>query len=300
MKAIFNQIGDSIDHTPGSAVAPGDVIVQGNLVGVAKRPIAANVLGAIAVRGVFTVQKAAVVHTALQAAYWDADGNPVGGTPGDGAVTNVATGNTFMGFFLDASDATGTTAKVVLMSTDASALTSHNLSELADVGALAYTAGRILVADGDSYEEVAVSGDATLAASGAATVNAAIKEQVYHMPVAGLGADADLAATVVFAVPRAGTIQSIGYLPVGTDFGTIDDADTSVIAVTDAAGNAIASKTFNTATQPTANAINSLGALDGTNKVLTAGEAVKLAITNGTTAKMPGGFLVIVFIPTNA
>lgn len=50
------------------------------------------------------------------------------------------------------------------------------LADLSDVGATAYTAGSILVADGDSYEEVAVSGDATLASTGALTIAAAAVE----------------------------------------------------------------------------------------------------------------------------
>ena len=94
--------------------------------------------------------------------------------------------------------------------------------------------------------------------------------------------------------------MSVGYLAAGTDFGTIDDGNTSVFAVTDGAGNAIVTKTYNTATQPTGNALNDLGGLDGTHKVLTAGEVVKLAITNGATAKTPAGYLVLRFIPTNA
>jgi hypothetical protein len=44
------------------------------------------------------------------------------------------------------------------------------IADLGDVGTVAYTAGSILVADGDSYEEVAASGDATLASTGAVTV----------------------------------------------------------------------------------------------------------------------------------
>ena len=96
------------------------------------------------------------------------------------------------------------------------------------------------------------------------------------------------------------TLVSVGYLAAGTDFGTIDDGNTSVFAVTDGGGNTIVTKTYNTGTQPTASALNDLGALDGTHKVLTAGETVSLAITNGATAKTPAGFLVIRFIPTNA
>lgn len=44
------------------------------------------------------------------------------------------------------------------------------IADLADVGTVAYAAGSILVADGNSYEEVAVSGDVTLAANGAVTI----------------------------------------------------------------------------------------------------------------------------------
>lgn len=90
-----------------------------------------------------------------------------------------------------------------------------------------------------------------------------------------------------------------GNLSAGS-FGTVSDASTAVFAVTDGAGNAIASKTFNTAAQPSTTAINDFGALDATHKALTAGETVSLAITNGTTAATPAGQLVIRYIPTNA
>ena len=45
-------------------------------------------------------------------------------------------------------------------------------TDLSDVGATTATAGRIMVADGDSWESVAVSGDVALAASGAMTIQA--------------------------------------------------------------------------------------------------------------------------------
>ena len=130
--------------------------------------------------------------------------------------------------------------------------------------------------------------------------HAAHQEQVVLIPIAGLGAGADLAATIQFAHPRAVTLVSIGYLAAGADFGTIDGGNTSVFAVTDGGGNSIVSKTYNAGTQPVASALNDLGALDGTHKSLTAGETVSLAITNGATAKTPAGYLVIRCIPTNA
>ena len=74
MTAFFVQDGNSIDYTPVAAVAAGDVVVQGDLVGVAKTPIAAGVLGALAVNGVFDFPKATGVGTAIAAGasvYWD-------------------------------------------------------------------------------------------------------------------------------------------------------------------------------------------------------------------------------------
>lgn len=72
--ATYVQAGDQIDYTPGSAVAAGAVVVIGDLVGVAKQPIAANALGALAVSGVFDFPKATGVGSAITAGatlYWD-------------------------------------------------------------------------------------------------------------------------------------------------------------------------------------------------------------------------------------
>jgi predicted RecA/RadA family phage recombinase len=84
--AKFIHDGDSINYTPTSAdVAAGDVIVQGDLVGIAKRDIPRNVLGALAVSGVFDLPKARGVGAAITAGakvYWDA-GNSVATTDTD-------------------------------------------------------------------------------------------------------------------------------------------------------------------------------------------------------------------------
>ena len=45
-KATFVQEGTAIDYTPGADVGAGDIVVQNDLVGIAKRDIKANVLGA--------------------------------------------------------------------------------------------------------------------------------------------------------------------------------------------------------------------------------------------------------------
>jgi len=87
VQAQFIQDGDAIDYTPSVAVAAGDVVVQADLVGVAKRDIVADTLGALAVTGVFDIAKEAgggVTFSAGDKAYWD-DTNEV-------AVTTDAVG----------------------------------------------------------------------------------------------------------------------------------------------------------------------------------------------------------------
>ena len=71
--ATFIQDGDSLDYTPGADVAAGAVVVQNDLIGVAKRAIPANTLGSLAVGGVFDFPKATGGGTAIGAGatvYW--------------------------------------------------------------------------------------------------------------------------------------------------------------------------------------------------------------------------------------
>jgi len=76
--ATFVHDGKSIDYTPGADVSAGDVVVQNDLIGIAKLDIASGVLGALAVTGVFDVPKTAGVGESIAAGvkvYWDvADG----------------------------------------------------------------------------------------------------------------------------------------------------------------------------------------------------------------------------------
>lgn len=72
--ATYIHEGARIDHTPGADIAAGDVVVQGELVGVASLDIKAGTLGALAVEGVFDFTKASGVGTAISAGvqiYWD-------------------------------------------------------------------------------------------------------------------------------------------------------------------------------------------------------------------------------------
>jgi len=55
--ASFKSDSGQWDYTPTSAKAVGDVVLLGKVVGVVCRPIAANVKGSVATRGVFTFDK---------------------------------------------------------------------------------------------------------------------------------------------------------------------------------------------------------------------------------------------------
>ena len=101
VQAQYVQEGNYIDYTPGSAVAAGDVVVQGDLVAVAKGDIAANKLGALAVGGVFDFAK----NTVGQILYWDDTNN---------VVTATATGNKQIGKVVRAAATTDTTVRMRL------------------------------------------------------------------------------------------------------------------------------------------------------------------------------------------
>lgn len=89
--AIFIHDGNSIDYTPGANVSAGDVVAQGELVGIAKLDIVANALGALAVTGVFDLPKATGAGTAITAGakvYWNATASQA---------TTTASGNKYLG-----------------------------------------------------------------------------------------------------------------------------------------------------------------------------------------------------------
>ena len=81
MNAVFRQRGDAIDYIPEADVAAGDVVVQNDLVGIAKLDITAGVRGALALTGVYTIPKATGAGTAIDAGvklHWNASGAVVG------------------------------------------------------------------------------------------------------------------------------------------------------------------------------------------------------------------------------
>ena len=74
MNVVFKQTGDAVDYTPAADVKAGDVVIQGDLLGVAKLDIPTGKLGSLALTGVFEFPKAVGAGTAIPVGtrvFWD-------------------------------------------------------------------------------------------------------------------------------------------------------------------------------------------------------------------------------------
>lgn len=108
MATNFIQNGETITWTngTGSAIASGDIVKIGDLIGVALTDIAASASGAVATRGVYelpAVNNAAITQGAK--VYFDATA---------GKITPTATDNTLAGIAWEAKVLAGTVARVHL------------------------------------------------------------------------------------------------------------------------------------------------------------------------------------------
>lgn len=105
--------------------------------------------------------------------------------------------------------------------------------------------------------------------------------------VVNLAAGADISNMPVFVAAQDMNLLSCHLLTKGTPTG-IDDNNTVVITIKNAAGNTIATKTFNAGTQPPTNDSEDWSSLlyeDYT--TLLEGDVLFLTVTQGTTANMP-------------
>lgn len=105
MNAVYVQRGESIDYTPTANIAAGDVVIIGEIVGIAKLDIPANELGAIAVTGVYDMVKATGEISAGATVYWDATAKNV---------TTTASENTAIGKAVAAAESSATIVRVLL------------------------------------------------------------------------------------------------------------------------------------------------------------------------------------------
>jgi len=320
MATNYVQPGKILTTTNGSGsdVASGGVIVCGAGIRIAVKAIADGESGEAYAEGVFTLDAtAADSWSDGDVLYWDTSTNKL---------TDVANANCVgAGHAVGDKASSATSAKVKLLPVETGvgeidttdildeAVTLAKMADLtrgsiisgqtADNRPTALDAkgdGKILIGDGTDLASVAVSGDITITNAGVTTLNAAHAYQRAIIHVEDLAADADIANRPIFVAPDAGvTLVSIGILTEGAPAG-VDDSNTSVIALKDDAGNTIVTKTYNTATQPPSSDYEDLGTLDGTHKVLSAGEHVTLSVTNGTTADLPAFSVILVYEPTNA
>ncbi len=93
--ARYNSDGNTVKYTPSSAVTAGDVVLQGDLIGIAANDIAANDTGALIVSGVVEFPKTGgggIVFTAGDLAYWDVSATSADTTDDSG--TNKLIGKT--------------------------------------------------------------------------------------------------------------------------------------------------------------------------------------------------------------
>jgi predicted RecA/RadA family phage recombinase len=115
MKAQFKSgIPNVIDYTPGSAVSVGDVVVIGTILGIAHQDIASGALGSLAIDGgIYDVVKITGSISQWTLVYWNATGDPVGGTAGTGAATTTAGSNNLLGIAIAAAGSSDTTVRIL-------------------------------------------------------------------------------------------------------------------------------------------------------------------------------------------
>ncbi len=93
MGAKYVESGCAIDFTPAADVALGEVLIQGDLLGVAMREIKAGELGVLVVEGVFDLPKASGAGTQIVAGsrvFWNEATKLA--TPADGGGANKLAG----------------------------------------------------------------------------------------------------------------------------------------------------------------------------------------------------------------
>ena len=140
-------------------------------------------------------------------------------------------------------DAQGNDTDIILKGTDGSADTTFLTIDGSAAGAATFnsdvtvgallkmpdvTSGKILVADGTSFEEVAVSGDVTIASSGAVTIAASAVE---NSMLAGSIADSKLNTISTAGKVALSALEIDGGSDIGADL-----ADSDLIIVDDGAG----------------------------------------------------------------
>jgi predicted RecA/RadA family phage recombinase len=105
-QATYVQEGSYLDYTATGTIAAGDVVVQGDLVGVVTRSLVNGELGSIATCGVFDFTKnTGVAFTVGQILYWDDTAN---------VATTTSAGNKVIGKVVRAAASGDTSVRIRL------------------------------------------------------------------------------------------------------------------------------------------------------------------------------------------
>ena len=163
-QATFIQEGKQVDYTPSSAVAAGDVVIDNGFKGFAARAIAANAGGALLVSGVVDLAHDAVQKEIGDVVFWNATGDPVGGTVGTGAATKTRGANVLMGRCINQALATDTTVRVLVFEDVAGETEALHLIPIEDLAANADIAARPFFVDPIDARELVEVGILTLGA----------------------------------------------------------------------------------------------------------------------------------------
>lgn len=113
-QATYVSPGKMIDYTPAGNVASEAVVVDGDLVGFAKSPILATALGALSTEGIFDIVKKQEAFAIGDKVFWDADGDPYGGSAGTGAAT-ATRGTPVLGLAIAAAGSTAARVRVLVV-----------------------------------------------------------------------------------------------------------------------------------------------------------------------------------------
>jgi len=169
--------------------------------------------------------------------------------------------------------------------------TTHFKSEVNTTTGFSVGAKKVADVDGNLY----INGSKITATAADVNTVTGTASQFIVYQVEALTSGTDIATRPLFVCPTGFTftLSSINIIPQGSASG-IDATNTCVIAVNNGA-NAIATKTYNATTIfPASGVADSLGTLNGTYKVLAAGDILNFSITNSDAVSTPAIVLQIV------
>ena len=105
MEAVFIRDGHSVRYCPETTVPAGTVVVQNNLIAIAKNEITQGHCGTLSLEGVYDEKKTNCAFSVGEYVYWDTTAQKA---------TNVVTGNVCLGIVTRTASATAATVEVRL------------------------------------------------------------------------------------------------------------------------------------------------------------------------------------------